>query len=167
MMKAYEGHALRLDRKLDPHASPMRPGPFLCRLQSFGAVIGAAFGAYAEGGPNVTKLLEIAAPAVARKTWASAGARSPEEYTRTIRQHLYSRWGIAAARARAIAHRSYFNMAYDPDPRADDNRRTRARYRAEREKFYYAASMNDLNTLNVNAPLTPPLSGPMPGLALI
>ena len=104
---------------------------------------------------------------MARKTWASAWARSPEEYTRTIRKHLYSRWGIAATRARAIAHRSYFNMAYDPDPRADDNRRTRARYRAERENFYYAASMNDLNTLNVNAPFTSPLSGPMPGSALI
>ena len=66
---------------------------------------------------------------MARKTWATAGAHSPEEYTQTIRQHLYSRWGIAAARARTIAHRAYFNMAFDPDPPADDNRRTRARYR--------------------------------------
>ena len=96
-------------------------------------MIGAALGAYAEGGPNAAKLLEIAAPAMARKTWASAVGPSPEEYTRTIRQHLYSCWGIAAARARAIAHRSYFNMAYDP--RADDNRRTVYSYRAEREKL--------------------------------
>ena len=56
-----------------------------------------------------------------------------------MRKHLYQVWGIAAVRARAVAHCSYFNIAFNPDKNADSATRTRTRARAARECFYNAS----------------------------
>ena len=78
-------------------------------------VVGADDGTFAEGGPNAAKLLEIAAPTVPRTTWATmGGGGGAPRSTRGRSASTSIPAGASLPRARAIAHRSYFNMAFDP-----------------------------------------------------
>ena len=103
LQREYAARAAILDNLLEgkpPNAPRNTPGEFTRRLQSLGPVFGVVWGAYAEGSPNVHKLLDFAASLAAKTHWAEMGARNEADARASMRECLFRLWGIAAVRAR-------------------------------------------------------------------
>ena len=90
----YERHANRLDSTLSPQGTT----PILDRLRSFTPVRALVIGNYGESSRDVHTLIQIAAEALAVKSWRAAGARGVEEYRSFAVASLRRRLGCFAAR---------------------------------------------------------------------
>ena len=137
----YDKHAQELDDKYGPGPRG-QPGPFTHKLREFGPIVGAVFGNFAEGSDGAVRLLNHAARGIARKTWAELGARDEDEAFADAKRRLYRKWGIGAARARAVALRRYVANALGLTPHGEEARfeACRRHSRREREAHYHAST---------------------------
>ena len=93
----YAAHARALDFQLWGRGDTR----IASRLASFTQVRGLVFGAYGEASADVHSLIELAAHALARKHWRSAGARNEAEARSFWVGLCRRRIGVAATRAMA------------------------------------------------------------------
>jgi hypothetical protein len=149
LQREYAAKAAILDNLLEgkpPNSPRTTPGEFTRRLQSLGPVFGVVWGAYAEGSPNVHKLLDFAASLAAKTQWAEMGARNEADARASTRECLFRLWGIAAVRARATAHCAYFRYAFNKYPDlSPSSSRNHTSARATYEAHYYEAATGGLH----------------------
>ena len=89
-------------------------GRFSQRYADLNGVMGLVVGHFSEFSSNFKRLINLAASAIARKSWKQMGVQDEVAALSRIFPRLYRKWGICASQARARALCNAVQMVIDP-----------------------------------------------------